>query len=107
MIPYEIIGLVAGCLTTGAMVPQAYQIYATGQTRDINFAWISALWIGTLLWLIYGWYLMSFSLVIFNGISLFVVGYVWCAKYDEQPIRSYRRLSEFFDQKTTNQVKGR
>lgn len=97
-----LLGLVSGALTSGAMVPQAVQIYRTKTTRDISLLMPTMLWFGTLGWVFYGWLTNSLAVIICNGISLFIVGYVWAAKYDEQPIRSYRFLSEFFDQKTTN-----
>jgi MtN3 and saliva related transmembrane protein len=97
-----LLGLMSGALTSGAMLPQAYRIYKTKQTRDISFLFITSLWIGTAGWVIYGWYTNSLAVILCNGFSIFLVGYVWCAKYDEQPVKSYHLLSEFFDQKTTN-----
>lgn len=103
MITIEIIGLIAGFLTTGAMIPQAIQVYRTKQTRDLNLTWLTTLWAGTLLWFVYGLYINSIPLIIFNALSLFIVGYMVWQKSSSTPI-NYRLLSEFFDQKTANKV---
>lgn len=54
MDPVEILGLVAGCLTTAAFVPQAWRTVRTGSARDFSAAMLLLLVAGIGLWLAYG-----------------------------------------------------
>lgn len=97
----DLIGYLAMALLVCYPLFQAFQMWKTKQTQDISFIGVSVCWIGTLLLCIYGYIIGSWPLVIFNGFSLLIVTYMWCAKFDAQPVIKYRVLSEFFDQKTT------
>lgn len=50
----ETIGLVAGCLTTAAFVPQAWRTVRTGSARDFSAAMLVLFVTGVGLWLAYG-----------------------------------------------------
>lgn len=50
----EILGLVAGALTTAAFVPQVVRVWRTRSTTDISLAMFLLFSLGVLLWLIYG-----------------------------------------------------
>jgi MtN3 and saliva related transmembrane protein len=76
-----IIGLLAGMLTTGAQIPQAYKIYRTGSTGDLSRLWISILFVGTLVWLYYGLTLGDLPLIIWNSISTLILGYIAACKF--------------------------
>lgn len=54
MDPVEIIGLVAGCLTTAAFVPQAVRTWRSGSARDFSALMLVFFVAGVCLWLIYG-----------------------------------------------------
>ncbi|WP_137124416.1 SemiSWEET family sugar transporter [Roseomonas sp. HF4] len=54
MNPVEILGLVAGCLTTAAFVPQAWRTVRTGSARDFSAAMLVLFVAGIGLWLAYG-----------------------------------------------------
>jgi len=66
----EAIGLVAGTLTTSAFVPQVIHVWRTRSTRDLSLGMFVMFCIGVSLWLIYGIYLGSLSLIASNGITL-------------------------------------
>lgn len=66
----EAIGLVAGTLTTSAFVPQVIHVWRTRSTRDLSLGMFVMFCFGVTLWLIYGIYLGSLSLIASNGITL-------------------------------------
>lgn len=66
----EMIGLLAACCTTFSFLPQIIQIYRTRVTKGISLGMYLIFSTGVLLWLIYGIFLASPSLVIANGLTL-------------------------------------
>ena len=67
--PMEIVGLVAATLTTSSFIPQVYKAYKTKDVEGVSLTMFIAMFIGVLLWLIYGFYLKSLSMVIANIIT--------------------------------------
>lgn len=51
---YDIIGIIAACLTSTAMYPQVYKGLKTRKANDVSWMMLSVLLVGTLLWLAYG-----------------------------------------------------
>jgi len=76
MIYYEIIGSIAGILSSISMIPQCYYIYTYNNTRNLNLISFIILFLAVLLWLIYGILINSFSLIFFNIIQLFFIFYI-------------------------------
>ena len=66
---FEIIGLSAAFLTTSAFVPQVYKIYKEKNADGISLTMYIILFIGVILWLIYGVLIGSLSIIIANGIT--------------------------------------
>jgi|TARA_X000000950_G_scaffold11762_1_gene12732 MtN3 and saliva related transmembrane protein len=66
---YEVIGLSAAFLTTSAFIPQVYKIYKEKNADGISLLMYIILFIGVILWLIYGILISSLSIVIANGIT--------------------------------------
>ena len=66
---FEIIGLLAAFLTTSAFIPQVYKIYKEKKADGISLTMYVILFIGVLLWLIYGILIGSLSIIIANGIT--------------------------------------
>ncbi len=66
----DIIGLIAGMLTTTAFIPQVIKIYRTKSGNDISARMFSLFSAGIVLWLIYGISLRSFPLIFSNAITL-------------------------------------
>ena len=50
----DILGIVAGILTTSGFVPQIIKTYKTKKVRDISLLMFILLLMGLLLWLVYG-----------------------------------------------------
>ena len=72
----EIIATIAGILSTMAFIPQAYKIFITNQTDDLDFFSFTLLSVIYLLWVIWGLLLNSYSIIIFSFIQLFLILYI-------------------------------
>jgi MtN3 and saliva related transmembrane protein len=64
------IGLVAGALTSIAVIPQVVKTYRTRHARDISIWQPLLLDIGMILWLIYGILLKDLPLILANAFSI-------------------------------------
>ncbi|MBU3543223.1 MAG: hypothetical protein EBS31_03550 [Burkholderiaceae bacterium] len=79
----EMIGYLAACLTTAAFVPQVWKVYRTRDTRAISQAMYLIFSLGVFLWLIYGWYLGSWPIVLANGVTLLLSLSILWMKFNE------------------------
>ena len=66
---YEIIGLIAAVLTTSAYVPQVYKTWKTKSAGNISLTMYIAMFVGILLWLVYGIHLNSLAMILANSIT--------------------------------------
>lgn len=66
----EIIGILAGTLTTLAFLPQVIQVYKTKSTSDISIVMYSIFCTGVGLWIAYGVLLKALPILIANSITL-------------------------------------
>jgi MtN3 and saliva related transmembrane protein len=66
----DMIGLVAGLLTTTAFIPQVVKIYRTKSGNDISARMFSLFSAGIVLWLIYGILLRSLPIILSNAVTL-------------------------------------
>lgn len=64
------IGFAAAVFTTSGFLPQAFKIIKTKSTKDISLMMYLVLWLGTLLWLIYGIAINELPVIVANTISL-------------------------------------
>jgi MtN3 and saliva related transmembrane protein len=69
----NLLGFMAGTLTTGALLPQFVKSLQTRSTKDISSWMLVIFCFGILLWLIYGILIHSLPIIIFNALS-FVLG---------------------------------
>ncbi|WP_222981943.1 SemiSWEET family sugar transporter [Flagellimonas meishanensis] len=65
----EILGLVAATLTTSAFVPQVYKALKHKSTADVSLTMYIVLLIGLILWIFYGVYHNSLSIILANVIT--------------------------------------
>ena len=72
----EIIATIPGILSTLAFIPQAYKIFITNQTDDLDIFTFMLLFIIYFLWIIWGMLLNSYSIIIFSFIQLFLILYI-------------------------------
>jgi MtN3 and saliva related transmembrane protein len=68
-----VIGLAAGTLCTCAGMPQLYKAWRTRSTRDLSRGTLIMTTSGVLLWLIYGFGILSLPIILSNGVGLVVL----------------------------------
>ncbi|HYJ18387.1 MAG TPA: SemiSWEET transporter [Burkholderiales bacterium] len=66
----DLIGLLAGVLTTIAFVPQLLKIYATKSGKDVSARMFVMFIAGVALWLVYGIMIRSLPVIIANLLTL-------------------------------------
>lgn len=67
------LGLIAGGLTTGSLVPQLVRIIKLKSTADISLGMFLMSFLGLICWVICGAYLKSMALVISSSLSVIMV----------------------------------
>ena len=70
MAPIEILGLVAGTITSITFLPQVVKIWQTKSARDLSLTMLLLLMLGVVLWLIYGLVVMSAAIIYTNSMVL-------------------------------------
>jgi MtN3 and saliva related transmembrane protein len=65
----EILGLVAATLTTAAFVPQVYKTWQEKSTKDISLTMYLVMFVGVVLWGIYGILIESFPVTLANALT--------------------------------------
>ncbi|WP_320198612.1 SemiSWEET family sugar transporter [Agrobacterium sp. rho-13.3] len=70
----EIIGTIAGTITSLCWLPQIVAIVRTRNVEGISTGTNGLLIVGAILWIAYGLLLRAPSVIIFNTIMLFLVG---------------------------------
>ncbi|MDG0967983.1 MAG: SemiSWEET transporter [Flavobacteriaceae bacterium] len=68
------IGLIAAVCTTFAFIPQVIKVWKTKQTKDLSLRMYSIMFIGILLWLVYGIRIDSLSIMLANVVTAILVG---------------------------------
>lgn len=76
----ELVGMIAGALTTLAYVPQAVKVWLSRSTRDISLGTFLLMNIGIALWLVYGLLIDSPGLIAANAVTLGLTAAVLAAK---------------------------
>lgn len=66
----ELIGLLAAVLTTTAFIPQVYKTWKTRDVESLSFPMLALFFTGVSLWLVYGIYLSSPSLIFANSVTV-------------------------------------
>jgi MtN3 and saliva related transmembrane protein len=66
----EVIGMIAGTLTTTAFVPQVLRIYRTKSARDVSYLTFGIFSVGVALWLVYGLLIRSPAMIAANVVTL-------------------------------------
>ena len=66
----DLLGLVAGALTTAAFVPQVVKTWRTRSTHDISLGMFALFNTGLVLWLAYGVLIGSWPIVLTNVVTL-------------------------------------
>jgi len=70
MITNDLIGSIAGTLTTVSFLPQVLKTYRSRSAKDISLVMFLLFSLGVFLWLLYGLSLQSMPIIVSNGITL-------------------------------------
>jgi len=70
MAAIEILGLVAGTITSITFLPQVIKIWQTKSAKDLSIMMLLLLMLGIVLWLIYGLVVMSAAIIYTNSMVL-------------------------------------
>ncbi len=65
----EIIGFIAAVLTSVSFVPQVYKIWKTKSAKGVSLTMFLLFFVGVILWLVYGIFINSLSMIIANAIT--------------------------------------
>ncbi len=76
----NLLGLIAGSLTTVSFVPQVVRIWRTRSTHDISLLMFSTFSAGVVCWLWYGISLGSWPIIVANIVTLALSLTVLCFK---------------------------
>ena len=68
----ELIGLLAAILTTSAFVPQVYKLYREKNAQGVSLTMYLIMFIGVLLWLLYGMLIGSIAIIVANSVTAFL-----------------------------------
>ncbi|HOV13898.1 MAG TPA: SemiSWEET transporter [Spirochaetota bacterium] len=77
----NIIGVIAGLLTTASFLPQAIKIIKTKDTKGISLEMYIIFVSGVALWLTYGILASQFPVIIANGITLALSSIILIMKF--------------------------
>ncbi len=75
----NLIGLLAGGLTTIAFLPQVIKTWQTKSTKDISMGMLLMFISGLFLWLVYGLYLGALPVIVANFATILLnLPILWC-----------------------------
>ena len=77
----ELLGYLAGALTTVSLVPQVIQVYRTRSTQDVSLGMFLLFSLGVLAWLLYGLWIDSPPVIVANARTLVLALSVLWAKW--------------------------
>jgi len=76
----DLIGMIAGTLTTIAFVPQVWRVWKTRSTSDISLGMYLVFTAGVGFWLAYGLMLGAWPIIVANSVTLALTGTVLALK---------------------------
>ena len=76
----DLIGMVAGTLSTVAFVPQVWRVWKTRSARDLSLPMYLIFTAGVALWFVYGLQLGALPIIVCNGLTLLLAGTVLAMK---------------------------
>ena len=80
MIVINIIGYIAGFLTTVALVPQVFKTWKTKSANDLSLGMLWTFNLGVISWLIYGLLSGDKPLILWNTITMFMASMILAMK---------------------------
>ena len=83
----DAIGYLAAVLTTASFLPQAWHTFTSRDVSGISLGMYSAFTAGIACWLVYGWLLGAWPIVVANTITLVLAAAILFMKLRFQPRR--------------------
>ncbi|MBI3728262.1 MAG: SemiSWEET transporter [Burkholderiales bacterium] len=80
MLPVDLVGYIAACLTTTAFVPQAWLTWRRKRAEGVSLGMYIILVVGIMLWLVYGLMLSALPIIIANMITLMLALFILVMK---------------------------
>ncbi|MHB9154373.1 MAG: SemiSWEET family sugar transporter [Endomicrobiales bacterium] len=77
----NLLGLLAGTLTTFSFVPQVIRTWKTKSAKDVSLAMLLILAAGVFLWIIYGVRMRALPIILANSATLVLILLVLFLKY--------------------------
>jgi len=76
----DLVGMLAGALSTVAFVPQVWRVWRTRSARDLSLPMYLIFTTGVALWFVYGVMLGAAPIIVCNGLTLLLAGTVVAMK---------------------------
>lgn len=70
MVDTNLLGLLAGSLTTAAFIPQVVKTWQSKSAADISYAMFALFSLGVFLWLLYGVAIGAMPIILTNAVTL-------------------------------------
>jgi MtN3 and saliva related transmembrane protein len=77
----DMLGLIAGTLTTISFVPQVWRIWSTRSAKDISWGMFIIFALGNIMWFSYGWSMMAMPILISLGVTLMLAVAIMVMKW--------------------------
>ena len=77
----ELVGSLAGLLTTIAFLPQVIKTYKSRSAKDLSLGMFLLFTFGVFAWLIYGIGINKLPIIIANSVTLVLAGMILAAKF--------------------------
>jgi len=78
---WELVGSLAGLLTTLSFLPQVIKTYRTRSAKDLSLGMFLLFTLGVLMWLIYGIGIQKTPIIVANSVTLILAGMILIAKF--------------------------
>ncbi len=85
----NLVGFLAGTLTTLAFVPQVVKVVRGGSVRDLSLLMLVTFNSGVALWMTYGILVRAAPIIITNGATLALAGYLLVRKIADGSRRTH------------------
>lgn len=95
-IELEIIAFIASSIGVTASVPQIIQIIKTGETKAISYHKYIMCGLSSILWICFGLMVPTYSIAIWNSISIILVTTVLVLKFKNESPFYLKKINRFF-----------
>jgi MtN3 and saliva related transmembrane protein len=76
----EIIGFIAGAITTFSFLPQLVAVYRQKSAKDLSWIYLATFTTGVALWLVYGLMLSALPIIAANAVTLTLLAAIMTLK---------------------------